>query len=45
MPAVTQSTKLESGWKFKRSDEGDDTWAPVASVPSVVHLDLIANGR
>ncbi|PCG94544.1 Glycoside hydrolase, family 2, immunoglobulin-like beta-sandwich [Penicillium occitanis (nom. inval.)] len=45
MPAITQSTKLESGWRFKRSDEGDDTWAPVASVPSVVQLDLIANGR
>ncbi|TPX07951.1 uncharacterized protein E0L32_010406 [Thyridium curvatum] len=36
---------LSSGWEFKQSDSGDDQWLPVARVPSVVHLDLLDNGK
>ncbi|KAH8696013.1 glycoside hydrolase superfamily [Talaromyces proteolyticus] len=45
MAPVTEIRYLSSGWRFKRSDENDSSWAPVASVPTVVHLDLMRNGR
>ncbi|KAJ6443487.1 beta-mannosidase [Purpureocillium lavendulum] len=45
MPGVAQRIELSSGWTFKQTDEADDTWAPVAKVPTVSHLDLMANGR
>jgi beta-mannosidase len=38
--------ELSSGWKFKETgDSSDKAWLPVAKVPTVVHLDLIENGR
>ncbi|KAJ0413362.1 beta-mannosidase B [Aspergillus carlsbadensis] len=43
--AAAQRTTLEAGWSFKRTDEGDDTWAPVARVPTVVHMDLLDNKK
>ncbi|KAH7310846.1 glycoside hydrolase superfamily [Stachybotrys elegans] len=36
--------RLSTGWTFQQTDSVDD-WLPVASVPSVSHLDLIDNGR
>jgi beta-mannosidase len=35
---------LKTGWEFKEID-GDrvKTWLPVASVPTNVHIDLMAN--
>lgn len=41
MVATAERRALETGWSFKRTDEGDDTWADVAKVPTVVHLDLL----
>jgi hypothetical protein len=34
---------LSSGWSFK--DRDTDEWLPVATVPSVVQQDLIANNK
>ncbi|KAL2853176.1 hypothetical protein BJX68DRAFT_265399 [Aspergillus pseudodeflectus] len=43
--AAAQRTTLETGWSFKRNEEGDDSWAPVACVPTVVHMDLLDNKK
>jgi beta-mannosidase len=33
---------LTSGWSFRQTDDpSEDTWLPVARVPTNVHLDLI----
>lgn len=45
MPATAQTYDLATGWRFRRTDEGDDAWMPVEKVPSVVHLDLINNKK
>jgi beta-mannosidase len=45
MAAATHIIDLATGWKLKRSDEGDDTWMTVDKVPTVVHLDLLNNKR
>ncbi|KAM0217588.1 hypothetical protein ACHAQD_007331 [Fusarium lateritium] len=45
MAAVAQTFDLATGWRLKRTDEGDDAWMPVEKVPTVVHLDLINNKR
>ena len=45
MVTTAKRTALETGWSFKRTDQGDDTWAPVAKVPTVVHLDLLDNKK
>ncbi|KAK7414438.1 hypothetical protein QQX98_006717 [Neonectria punicea] len=45
MAATASRTTLETGWSFKRTDQGDDTWAPVAKVPTVVHMDLLDNDK
>ncbi|OAQ81177.1 beta-mannosidase [Purpureocillium lilacinum] len=45
MTELAQRIELSSGWTFKQTDEGEDAWAPVAKVPTVSHLDLMANGR
>ncbi|OJD30138.1 glycoside hydrolase family 2 protein [Diplodia corticola] len=37
--------QLTAGWSFKQTDASDDAWLPVASVPTNVHLDLIANNK
>lgn len=37
--------QLTAGWSFKQTDASDDAWLPVASVPTNVHLDLIANEK
>ncbi|KAI1767052.1 glycoside hydrolase family 2 protein [Hypoxylon sp. FL1150] len=38
--------KLEYGWTFRQSDSSSsEDWLPVKSVPSQVHLDLLANSR
>lgn len=45
MVAAAERTALEKGWSFKRTDQGDDAWASVAKVPTVVHLDLLDNKK
>jgi beta-mannosidase len=45
MAATVQRINLATGWRLRRTDEGDDTWIPVEKVPSVVHLDLINNKK
>lgn len=45
MSDATQIIDLATGWKLRRTDEGDDTWLPVEKVPTVVHLDLLNNKR
>ncbi|KAI1072862.1 hypothetical protein LB507_011455 [Fusarium sp. FIESC RH6] len=45
MAAATHIVDLATGWKLKRSDEGDDTWMTVEKVPTVVHLDLLNNKK
>ncbi|KAF9895211.1 hypothetical protein FE257_000113 [Aspergillus nanangensis] len=43
MPTFAQLS-LSTGWNFKSSDDqSTEAWMPVATVPSVVHQDLIAN--
>jgi hypothetical protein len=39
------SRTLTSAWEFQEKDAGNDQWMPVASVPSVVHLDLLNNAK
>jgi hypothetical protein len=36
--------ELTKGWSFRQTDS-EEEWAPVARVPSNVHLDLLANKR
>ncbi|KAL3487614.1 galactose-binding domain-like protein [Aspergillus germanicus] len=43
--AAAQRPTLETGWSFKRTDEGNDSWAPVARVPTAVHMDLLDNKK
>ncbi|SPJ78226.1 related to beta-mannosidase [Fusarium torulosum] len=45
MPTAVQTFDLATGWRFRRTDEGDDAWMPVEKVPTVVHLDLINNKK
>ncbi|KAJ4108671.1 hypothetical protein NW768_012148 [Fusarium equiseti] len=45
MAPTTHIVDLATGWKLKRSDEGDDTWMTVEKVPTVVHLDLLNHKR
>jgi beta-mannosidase len=45
MVAAVQTFDLATGWRFRRTDEGDESWMPVEKVPSVVHLDLINNKK
>ncbi|KAF4996700.1 hypothetical protein FGRMN_4358 [Fusarium graminum] len=42
---MAQRIDLTTGWRLKRTDEGNDTWMPVDKVPTVVHLDLLNNKR
>lgn len=44
MCAMAQRTVLGSGWTFKNAQDSNDAWKPVGQVPTVVHLDLMANG-
>ena len=37
--------EISQGWSFKQQDASSDEWLPVASVPSEVHLDLLANKK
>jgi len=38
--------ELSTGWKLKESgDSSEDAWMPVSKVPTVVHLDLMENGK
>lgn len=44
--ALFSTQELQTGWEFKRTnDPSPDAWLPVASVPSVVHVDLMANNK
>ncbi|GAD96332.1 beta-mannosidase [Paecilomyces variotii No. 5] len=36
---------LSKGWHFKQADDTEQAWMPVPSIPSVVHQDLLANGK
>ncbi|CAM1502503.1 Fc.00g044870.m01.CDS01 [Cosmosporella sp. VM-42] len=44
MSVTAKRTILDSEWTFKNTKDGDDGWHPVGQVPTVVHLDLMANG-
>ncbi|PHH92539.1 hypothetical protein CDD83_6937 [Cordyceps sp. RAO-2017] len=35
---------LDQGWHFRRADDGDDGYLPVARFPTQVHLDLLHHG-
>ncbi|KAF2085380.1 glycoside hydrolase family 2 protein [Saccharata proteae CBS 121410] len=37
--------ELSSAWTFRQTDQPDDPWLPVASVPTNVHLDLLENKK
>lgn len=37
--------QLSKGWTFKQGDDAEDSWMPVKSVPTNVHLDLMDNGK
>lgn len=40
------SEELSTGWEFKLADDNSPgSWLPVAKVPTVVHLDLMANNK
>lgn len=44
MPVSTQ--ELSQGWKLKETnDTSEEAWLPVSKVPTVVHLDLLENGK
>lgn len=45
MAAVPERVQLATGWSLKNKDASDDSWMPVAKVPSQVHVDLIANKK
>ncbi|KAH6700937.1 beta-mannosidase [Verticillium dahliae] len=46
-PSMLRSRQnLRSGWSFKQHDDDDPgAWLPVETVPSQVHIDLLANKR
>ncbi|EUC29834.1 glycoside hydrolase family 2 protein [Bipolaris zeicola 26-R-13] len=37
--------RLVEGWTFKQADDTEDSWMPVKSVPTNVHLDLMDNDK
>jgi hypothetical protein len=45
MPRLARREQLSSQWTFKQTDDPDESWLPVARVPTVSHIDLIDNGR
>lgn len=45
MAVSAQRIDLHSGWSFKRTDADEDDWAPVAHLPTVVHMDLLENKK
>ncbi|KAL9108319.1 MAG: hypothetical protein Q9227_006918 [Pyrenula ochraceoflavens] len=46
MPQKFSSQKLTSGWSFKAADEEtEESWLPVAKVPSTVQQDLLDNKK
>lgn len=42
--STASRTCLETGWSFKKAQDGEDAWKPVAKVPTVAHMDLMDNG-
>jgi hypothetical protein len=42
MPEKLARQDLGSGWQFKQTDDDENAWATVQSIPSVVHLDLLS---
>lgn len=44
MPVTAERTLLDKDWSFKKTIDDDDSWKPVARVPTVAHLDLLDNG-
>lgn len=44
--SLFSAEELGKGWQFKPTeDPSDEAWLPVAKVPTVVHLDLMANNK
>ncbi|KAI1621589.1 glycoside hydrolase superfamily [Exophiala viscosa] len=44
--SLSNTVELNTGWQFREIDLGkSDSWLPVPSIPSVVHMDLIHNKR
>jgi beta-mannosidase len=37
--------ELSHGWTLKQHDDDKGEWLPVKSVPSQVHIDLLANNK
>lgn len=38
--------ELSQGWTFKQQDDtSEEAWLPVPSIPSQVHVDLLANKK
>jgi beta-mannosidase len=37
--------ELSHGWTLKQRDDDKGEWLPVKSVPSQVHIDLLANNK
>lgn len=45
-PVMAHSkTELSTGWTLKQHDDSSDDWLSVASVPSQVHVDLLAHNK
>lgn len=43
---LLSTQELSHGWKLKEtSDASGEAWIPVSKVPTVVHLDLLENGK
>lgn len=40
-----KKVELKSGWMLRDSSEDEEDWIHVESVPSVVQLDLLKQGR
>lgn len=44
-PRKPRNIPLEEGWYFKDASESGNKWIPVQKVPSVVHTELVKQGR
>ncbi|KAK6383096.1 hypothetical protein LTS17_003766 [Exophiala oligosperma] len=44
-PRKPRNIPLETGWHLKDASKSQDNWIPVQKVPSVVHTELIRQGR
>lgn len=43
---LVSKNELSTGWRLKETeDSSEEAWMSVSKVPTVVHLDLLENGK